>query len=407
MPNKSYPSESSLCLSRRRRVLGLLVVAAVLALAPTSVARPDAAAAYGVPASVAADCSVDVTRALLSWFSSVPNGSVLSFGRGACYRIEGTLELRGRRGLTFEGNGATFRSLTAPDDQRALWRVVDSSRIAFHNLSIVGSYATGGKFDANLQHAHGIDLRGTAAEIAGVSISDVAGDGVYFGRGWSSALNRSSGSVHDSRIARVGRNAISITAGNDIRVERVNASAIGFIAFDVEPNIGAGWGSRRVTFDNNQIGAYYLYAYAIVQNAPISDQAFTNNTVSGRGLRIGITNPFTRTFRPANVTISGNRAASPQRAPALEILNVDGLTVTANTIPLSGGRMATIDNTCNATVSGNSYPGGILEALITRPRSDCGRRGRARRVRRSAHAAPATAARAALTIQASSPSPRP
>ena len=185
------------------------------------------------------------------------------------------------------------------------------------------------------------------------------------------------------------------------------ASAIGFIAFDVEPNIGAGWGSRRVTFDNNQIGAYYLYAYAIVQNAPISDQAFTNNTVSGRGLRIGITNPFTRTFRPANVTISGNRAASPQRAPALEILNVDGLTVTANTIPLSGGRMATIDNTCNATVSGNSYPGGILEALITRPRSDCGRRGRARRVRRSAHAAPATAARAALTIQASSPSPRP
>jgi hypothetical protein len=257
MTNKSYPSESSLCLSRRRRVLGLLVVAAVLALAPTSVARPDAAAAYGVPASVAADCSVDVTRALLSWFSSVPNGSVLSFGRGACYRIEGTLELRGRRGLTFEGNGATFRSLTAPDDQRALWRVVDSSRIAFHNLSIVGSYATGGKFDANLQHAHGIDLRGTAAEIAGVSISDVAGDGVYFGRGWSSALNRSSGSVHDSRIARVGRNAISITAGNDIRVERVNASAIGFIAFDVEPNVGAGWGSRRVTFDNNQIGAYH------------------------------------------------------------------------------------------------------------------------------------------------------
>jgi hypothetical protein len=326
---------------------------------------------YQIPASIAADCSVDVTQPILSWIASVPNNSTLSFASSGCYRIEGTLELRNRSGLDFEGNGALFRSFNAPADQRAIWRVIDSSGFVFNNMRIVGSYANGGTFTAALQHAHAIDLRGTSAEVANVVMSDVAGDCVYFGLGYSTALTRSSGSVHDSLCSGTGRNAVSLTAANDVTVTRVTTNAIGFTVFDVEPNTGSGWGSQRATFDHNTIGSYYLYAFAIVENAPISDQAFTNNTVSGRGLRIGIVAPGTAMFRPLRVTITGNTSNKAQTPAALEVHNVDAITVTGNTVPLTSGTMTSLDNTCSPNVSGNSYPGGTSQFTITNPPSSC------------------------------------
>ena len=84
-------------------------------------------------------------------------------------------------------------------------------------MTIVGSYANGGVHTESLQHAHGIDLRGTHGVVENVSMSDLAGDCVYFGLGAS----RSSGDVRDSSCRRIGRNAVSVTAGDDIRVARV------------------------------------------------------------------------------------------------------------------------------------------------------------------------------------------
>jgi hypothetical protein len=259
--------------------------------------------------------------------------------------------------LTFEGNGASFRSFSAPADQRAVWRVIDSTNIAFRDMTVKGSYANGGTFDASLQHAHAIDVRGTSVNIGNVTMSDVAGDCVYLGLGYSSALTRSSGSVHDSSCLRTGRNAVSVTAGDNIVVQRMTTDKIGFTVFDVEPNIGTGWGSQNVTFDSNTIGTYRLYAYAVVENAPTSNQSFTNNHVSGQGLRIGVVHPGAN-YRPSNVTITGNSSDTAQWAPAMEIQTVDGLTVTGNTVPMSNGAMVTVVGSCNLIVASNSYPGG-------------------------------------------------
>ena len=352
------------------RPLRRALIASAVALCGLSLAASaQAATTYQVPSTIAADCSVDVTQPLLSWISSVPDNSILSFGTGKCYRIEGTIEVRNRSGLDFEGNGSTFKSLTPPDDQRAVFRAIDSTGFAFHNMTIKGSYASGGTFTSTLQHAHGIDLRGTSADVGNVTFSDLGGDCVYFGLGYSSALNRSSGSVHDASCSRIGRNAVSVTAANDVRVERVTTSAVGFIAFDVEPNVGSGWGSNNVTFDNNTIGSYYLYAYAIVQNALNSDQTFSNNkVVGGKGLRVGIVSPGS-TVRPRNVTITGNSADTSTWSPALEIHNVDTLTVTNNNVPMTGGTMATVDGSCDITLSGNQFSGGA-DASVT-PDSSC------------------------------------
>ena len=315
---------------------------------------------YPVPASVPTGCSTDATSQIRSWIASVPNNSTLRFGAGACYRIEGTLELQNRN-LSFEGNGSTFKSLNPPSDQRAMWRAWNSS-VSFRNMTIVGSYANGGVLDYNLQHAHAIDLRGTDAVVDNVVMTDVAGDCVYFGLG----ADRSSGAVRDSTCKRTGRNAVSVTGGDDIRVERTTTNKIGFTVFDVEPNSSSGnWGSCRVTFDSNTIRTYHLYAWAVVASyGPTCDQAFTNNRVIGQGLRIAAIRPI---FRPQRLTVTGNTSDTAQAPPAMEFEGVDTLTVTGNTVPMTSGTMATVDDSCNVSLSGNSYPGGTDEASITNP----------------------------------------
>jgi hypothetical protein len=311
---------------------------------------------YTVPGSVPSGCSTDATAQILSWIASVPNNSTVQFDTGACYRIEGTLELRNRN-LTIDGNGSTFKSLDAPTGQRSMWRAFDST-VTFRNMTIVGSYTNGGVHDGSLQWAHGIDLRGTDVVVENVSMSDLGGDCVYFGLG----ADRSSGAVRDSSCRRIGRNGVSVVAGDDIRVERMTTDRIGYIAFDVEPNTGAGNGSSRVVFDSNTIGSYYMKAYTVIGNAPVSDQKFTNNTVVGQGLKIGV---IDRSHRPQRLTITGNSSDTPTAPAAMNLDGIDGATVSSNTVPMTSGTMAQVGSSCNVNVSGNSYPGGSNEASIT------------------------------------------
>ena len=122
-------------------------------------------------------------------------------------------------------------------------------------------------------------LNGSSLDIAKVTIKDVAGDCVYFGGGYTSALTPSSGTVQDSTYIGTGRNAISVLAGEDILVHGVTTDSIGYDVFDVEPNPGAFWGSNGVTFDGNTIGSYAKNAYSVVEGAPITNQFFTNKVV--------------------------------------------------------------------------------------------------------------------------------
>jgi hypothetical protein len=338
---------------------------------------------YTVPSSVPSGCSSDATSAIVAWIASVPDNSTLQFEPGACYRIEGTLELHDRS-LTVDGNGSTFTSLDPPSGQRAIWRAWDST-VGFRNMTIVGSYANGGVLTDSLQWAHGIDLRGTHGVIENVSMSDLAGDCVYFGLG----ADRSSGAVRDSSCRRIGRNAVSVVAGDDIRVERVTTDRIGYIAFDVEPNAGTGYGSSRVVFDSNTIGSYYMKAYTVIGNAPVTDQEFTNNRVVGQGLRIGVIDDA---YRPKRLRIAGNSSDTPTEHNALNLEGVDRLAITANTVPLTGGTMAQVSRSCGVRVSGNSYPGGSREAWIVKPRAGT-RRPRSSRPRAKQQRQPCRGAR--------------
>ena len=200
-----------------------------------------------------------------------------------------------------------------------------------------GSYAHGGRFDSSVQGAHGIAVLGSKVEIGHMSVSDVGGDCVYFAQG-QSGRTRSSGEVHDSRCSRTGRNGITVVAGHDILVQGVTLGAIGYDVFDVEPNAGGNDRADRVTFTRNTVGSYALEVYSIVEAGAISNQSFVHNRVVGHGLKVAISNPTGGDFRPLNVTIAGNVSDTPQSPSAINVDNVDGLTITGNTIPMTGAR---------------------------------------------------------------------
>jgi hypothetical protein len=342
----------------------VLVAALSLSIAP----RADAAT-YQAPATIPSDCSADVTQPLLSWIASVPDNSVLSFATGGCYRIEGTLELINRNGLTVEGNGATFKATTTGDSWRSQWRVVGGSQFVFRNMTVRGGSPSGGTFVSSLQWQHAFDIRGVAGiEIDRAAASDLYGDCVYVGQGWDSSKYWSSNvRVHDSTCARNGRMGVAVTAGRDVRVETSSFSQIALSVFDVEPN-GAGFGAQNIAFTNNQVGSAYDYVFVATGDGPVDGVTVSFNTLIGKGMHMGVFAPVGQ--RRSNMTITGNVSDAGYyegNGAAMYFVRVDGLTVTNNTAPLSGPNMALVSGSesCNVNVSGNSYPGGVEETRIS------------------------------------------
>ena len=353
-----------------RACLAVLVVG-VICLAPGSA---QAEMTFDAP-PLARDCSSDVTQAITSWVASVPDNSVLSFDAGACYRIEGTIEVTNRNGLVFDGNGSTFRatSTNAPS-YRAQWRLTRGSRLVLRDMVVRGANPAPGTLNDALQHQHGVDLRGVAdVELDRVRISDTYGDCVYVGQPWSTVNAWTSDvHMHDSSCTGAGRNGIAVTAGRNVLVETSSFGRIGLNTFGLEPN-GAGFGAQNVTITRNQVGTVAFSVLAALSDSPIQGVTFSQNTIVGEPMVIAALPPTGRRY--ADFEIVGNVSDTGHNAPgsvAMQFVRIDGLTVTGNTVPLSGENMALarVAESCGVTISGNSYPGGVAEARVT-PYGSC------------------------------------
>jgi hypothetical protein len=347
----------------------LLLTAAFLPLSLTPARAEGGARIYTVPGTIADDCSLDVTDPLLTWIASIPDNSVLAFTNGGCYRIEGTLEIVNRHGLTFEGNGATFRATSAADSHRSQWRIVEGSHFIFRNMTIEGGDGQGGTFEYALQWAHGIDLVGPSdVEIDHINISNVFGDCVYVGLGWYSKRWTSNVHIHDSSCSRSGRMGVAVTAGRDVLVEHTSFAEIGLTVFDIEPN-GAEFGARRIVFTKNHVVTSNLVRptelFDILGDGPVDSVVVSDNTVSGQGAHMTIV--ALPGQRRRNIAIAGNTnaAAYSRASSAIDAVGVDGLTIAKNVFPL-GPNMALVDvsQSCNINISGNSFQGGAAEARI-------------------------------------------
>jgi hypothetical protein len=320
---------------------------------------------HEVPASIDPTGAADVTLAIQMYLDGVPDGSTIRFAPAGRYRIEGTIRVQGRRGLTIDGRGATFVATSQTEDpDRAHWWIDDSTAIHVRDLSIEGAHPEPGTYVAGFEWQHGIQIYGGSdIEIGpGVTTSGNQGDGIYIAR-WADGVH-----IHDCRISWNGRMGIAVVAGRNVIIERCRLDNIAFSAFDIEPNEASDppEGAERITIRDNVVdGPVVSKFFAMAGFGPISDVLVTRNLVTGARNGIAVdARPIEGTPRRSDITITDNVGAGVFSGgggidAVMHFWTIDRLTVTGNrqAVEPGGIRFAIGDDWSDVRIEGNDCPG--------------------------------------------------
>jgi len=312
-------------------------------VAPASAQTPPGAQVFTPPASIAADCSQDVTKALYDWINTLPQGTPdqptdVQFASNGCYQIDGMLFLRGLTDFVFDGQGATFMQshvvnnvLTKdlPPDQPAycgfpnrfvdsagtvptgfdiMWFVEGGCDLVFENMNIEGSNAKG-KPGGQREQDSAIQVAGAQRVlITDDTISSVWGDfvtvtglheanygGLYFP---SFDVTITSNTFNHS-----GRQGISMVYADRVTVTGNSIRNVPATAIDLEAEVGGGV-EGNIDVSNNTFHGY-AYLVAAITYAQLFDFAFTNNKFSTTKI---VLNSLTK-FPGHDFTIGDNHAS--------------------------------------------------------------------------------------------------
>lgn len=217
-------------------LVGVAIIAATLAR--STAAR---AAVPSVPASIAADCSRDVTSELNAWIRSVPDGSTLTFGAGACYRIDKTLDVVDRSGLTFDGNSSTFKATTQGDSGRAQWHAEGGGNLTFKAMTVQG-VNTKGEWNSAYEWQHNFSIAGVQGMVLdSVTAKYSHGDWVAVnpdrrneGTDPGRAIPGRNVRITNSSFINAGRQGISCTHCDGLTIEGNYLNGTGQSMFDLE-----------------------------------------------------------------------------------------------------------------------------------------------------------------------------
>lgn len=324
-----------------------------------------ASGTHTAPGSITADCSTDVTAQLQAWIDSVPNSSTLTFPNGTCYRIDKTIILSKRSGLTFAGNGATFRAVTSGTENsqtqrtRAQFRIVQSSQIVMRNMTVKGAHPNGGTSESayvvSLEAQHGFDIiASTDVLIENNTVTDVYGDFVYVGNTTPSRRV----TIRGNTMARNGRQGISVTGGEDILIENNDISAVRRSTFDVEPNLASAV-NRRITIARNRVGTGRLTFLANKgAGGVVEDITIDSNVVTGKAMNIIAEAPTS--LRRLRYRVTNNITDTGYGSPSGTVFyfkGIDGIIVRDNVQPAQAGRnmsLVRLSNSTGADVRGNT-----------------------------------------------------
>lgn len=214
------------------------------------------------PASIASNCSADVSAPLKTWFKSLPPGQTVVVPAGACYEVNEGIRLKKPQGLTVYGG--EFRSTAVPRDQKGqpasakgypVFTVLGGSHVTLESMQIEG--ANPGGYHPRLAFAGGIELEGTAdAVIRGDTISHTYGDGITLAplRG---GADHNSGeiiaptvnvTIDGVTVDGAGRQGLTFASVDGAQVSDVILKNIGIDTFDFEGD-QTGEGASSVTID--------------------------------------------------------------------------------------------------------------------------------------------------------------
>ena len=230
---------------------------------------PPSGPAVSPPASIASDCSVDVSHVLKKWLESLPAGQTVLLAPGACYLVDTGIRLVDRQGLTIFGG--TFRnesdSVSPGENSKgaAVFTFVGGSDIALEDMEIHG--ANPGGYHPHLAFDGGIELEGTnTATIRSVTIDNTFGDGITLAplRG---GADHNSGqilapssqvSIRDVTVSGAGRQGITLASVSGADLSDVVVVDPGLDTFDLEAD-QANEGARDVSIDGCEASGGLLF----------------------------------------------------------------------------------------------------------------------------------------------------
>lgn len=232
-----------------------LAVAVAVPMAVTVTAR--AATSVSPPASIADDCSVDVTAPMQHWLDGLPADTTVVAPAGACYLVDEGLRLADPQGLTLSGgvwrDDADLAAPSAGADNPVFW-LVGGSDVTLSGLTIEGAdpggYYPSGAFAAGVRSDGVVGLT-----VSDVDVQDVFGDGIELNvlRGdrdsdGTIVTPTEQATISDVDVTGAGRQGISFVGVDGAQVDDVQLSDTGLDTFDVEADQ---WdeGAEDVTID--------------------------------------------------------------------------------------------------------------------------------------------------------------
>lgn len=362
-------------MSRRHLASALMVVAAVAASCTNgepgrSSLRPSPDGTYRFEAP--ADCSTDVTESLNAFIAEVPDGATVSFAPDACHRIDGTVEVVDRQGLTFDGNAATFKAIEQGDRSRKHWEFTAGGDFTIRDLTVVGANPNGGPegYEAELAFQHGLNFEGVeGVRISNLRVTDVYGDFLRFGKNQGKDNRGTSDvTVTGSRFERGGRQGVSFTAASDITIEGNTFDGVARSVFDIEPNNSEG-GAERLRLVDNDLSAWGNLVLPIGGRGVVADIELLGNRLHGKQLDVLVKDPREHQkddgggTRREDISIIGNVSDMPSGQTAVNLTMVDGAVIRDNVQPFeSGGATVAlrITQSCDVTIESNTFEGAAV-----------------------------------------------
>ena len=223
-----------------------------------------------MPGSIPHDCSQAVQGQIVSFLSSVPDGSTIQFQTDGCYEVNETITLPYLSNITVNGEGSTFEDTVWPTNN-SIWEAEGGSNITFENMTIDGSNpyagclagdssgpcATQGCYTASYEWQYGVDFEGTqGGTVNNVAINNVGGDFVE-----TEDLNDNVNSapttnitIENSIFTNNGRMGVGITDANGVTIENNIFTGVCWEMVDMESDVSVEF-SKNVAILNNTLGS--------------------------------------------------------------------------------------------------------------------------------------------------------
>jgi hypothetical protein len=335
---------------------------------------------YTVPSSVPKGCVADASPALQSWIATVPNNSVIWFPANACYGLNESIQVNGRSGLTFNGQGATIEAITTGGmDRRELWFANDSN-IAINNLKIIGADSSN-TYNGGLAFQGGIEFDGVqGATLKDVTIEHTYGDFITLDP-WSMPggpnIPCRNVIVENSTLNGAGRQGISFTDVDGVQILNNSISDVALDTFDLE----ADWASEQATnitiADNTATpgpGNHELFFSNVGNSTDTGYITVQGNVMTGfeNGAVVLVQAPSGSTRGPFFFQNNTFWAGASAYVPAFDFIGCLNCSVTNNTVYFLGAgnpnsiheTVMKLDNSSNASLVGNtlSGPGTLVTA---------------------------------------------